>query len=304
MKTFGLKNCVISGCFTACLSLLLLLLLFLLAGNLIFKKIFNSGTEFGFDRIGKSKKETNFVPNSHLHPIDEEIVLRVALISDTENNWDALSDALDLIKSQDIKYVIHTGDITSFGVKSDLQRVKDMVLERGLELLPVPGDRDIYKSGKKSGDKANFQDVYGDAYYTKEVEGIHMLFIDNSNEYGGIDPEQWGFIEANIDMAYFVFLHNPIYFTDTLFGSKGMGQYSEYVNEQRKDLLVLVRNSDVVAVFAGDQHLFSEVSDAEDAGLNHYVVGSLSDERNLELPNFAILNIYKNNDYFVEKITL
>ncbi len=96
-----------------------------------------------------------------------------------------------------------------------------------------------------------------------------------------------------------------IYFNeDYLFGEKGMGQFNDDVELQRQALLSLVRSSNVKAVIAGNQHFFSEIVDPEDKSLNHYVIGSLNSERNVEFPNFSTLTVYEDGDYYIEKIVL
>jgi len=237
--------------------------------------------------------------NSNLMPKDKPISQIIAIISDSESDWEYLDLALFEAKSRGATDIVHLGDITKLGVLEDFVVAKDLFIKSGLSVYPVPGDRDLWKSKGLDG----FQRIFGKSYQLVDLSNISILLIDNSDEFEGLDPIQVGFVIDSLSDADFVFLHNPIYSESLLLGSKGMGEYSLEVEEQRKVLLNLIRKSNVRAVFAGDQHKFSEVVDAEREALSHYVVGAINSERNLERPNMSILTVYTDGDYYVEKIS-
>ena len=280
------KSCIVSGCSISCLSLLLviLLILFLLSKFDVFDN--------GF--LYKSTQK------SHLILKDKPIVATVGLISDSESDWDYLEIALTELKNRGVTDVFHLGDISHLGVSEDLLAAKGYFEKSGLKVHPIPGDRDLWKS---KGIEA-FSDVFGVPYGVVDVSGIKFLLINNSDEYEGIDDEQWKYISENMSSSKFVLLHNPIYFGDRSLWRKGMGEYSTFVDNQRKKLLDLVRSSNSVsAVFGGDQHLFSENRDKARDILFHYIVGATNSDRNLERPNMAILTVYEDGDYYVQKVS-
>lgn len=288
------KNCLISGCTVSCLSLFLL---FVSLYYLFLRFDFMSFLEDRIDSLGIA----NVTRSSHLEPRDKNILLKVGLIADSENDWVYMKLALNELESRGVTDAFHLGDITSLGVPSDLLIAKDYFEKSGIKVYPIPGDRDLWKS---RGIEA-FENTFGASYGAFDISGVKFLVIDNSDEYEGIDDTQYSFIKENIAGSKFVLLHNPVYFGVRSLWGKGMGEYSETVDEQRKSLLKIIRDSTSVnAVFAGDQHLFSENSDEDRKDLMYYIIGSISSERNIERPNFAILTVYDDGDYYVEKVSL
>lgn len=280
------KSCIVAGCSVSCLSLILLIVL-------------------AFFLISKFNVLDNwFLHNStqktHLSPKDKPVAIAVGLISDSESDWDYLETALNELKARGITDVFHLGDISHLGVLADLSMANDYFIKSGLKVHPIPGDRDLWKS---KGLEA-FSSVFVSPYELVEIKGIKFLLINNSDEYEGIDVAQWKYIQENLPSSKFVLLHNPIYFGTRSLWGKGMGEYSTSVDSQRKILLDLARSSNnVLAVFGGDQHLFSENLDDTRDTLFHYIVGSTSSDRNLERPNMAVLTVYEDGDYYVEKIS-
>lgn len=290
MKRISFLNCAVAFASASCLLLVALVL-----GAVILFQRFTSETSL-------SSQNNLSVQYSHLESRSKPVESVVALVSDSENDWEALTRVVGNLENKVIPNAFHLGDVTQLGVSVDLREAKSITDSSSTKFHFVPGDRDLWKSSGLT----NFNDVFGQSYQMVSIGSFNFLLIDNSNEYEGIDDEQWAFIESNIDQADFVILHNPIYFSDSLLGivRKGMGQYSTEVEGQRQKLLTLIRGSNVKAVFAGDQHLFSETADAEKPELNHYVVGALNTERNIEQPNYVLLTLYTDGDYHVEQVYL
>lgn len=280
MKTL-LTACCSIGCLTI-----------VLVGLLIYKLLFT----------GVLEKESN---NEILDVNSGEVVLKAALVSDIENDFNNLEKFVVEINNMDVDIVFVLGDITSLGVKEDLLKAKAVLnkVEEPIEVYYIPGDRDLWKS---SGIK-NFKEVFGNPYRVVEKNNIKFLLLDNSNEYEGIDSSEMQFIRDNISNVNYVMFHNPIYFNKSILGvmGKGMGQYSEDVDIQRQELLEIVRSSNAVkATFSGDQHSYSITVDDQKKTLSHIILGSLNTVRNLDRPNFAIVEFYEDHTFKVEKIYL
>jgi len=283
MRKLNFKNCILAVLSVGCLTVIALAI----AGILLFQKYYP---------VIKAPKENK---STHVISKEKPFKLRIGLIADTENDWDNTKKALDEIKSKNIEYVFHVGDLTQLGVSEDFQSIKKLFDNSGLKVYSVPGDRDLWKSSGVSG----YEKWFGASYQFVTIGEIAFLFIDNANEYEGIGPEEWNFIEQNVKSSNFVILHNPLHVSSFALGRKGMGEYSDEVDAQRIRLLGLIRPTNVKAVFAGDQHIFSENVDEESNDLFHYVVGSLNQERSLS-PTYVILTVYEDEDYFVENINL
>ena len=221
--------------------------------------------------------------------------LRIALVSDIESDLETLEVLIGQINNKEFDSIFVLGDITTLGTEEDMRNISDTLSLSKVPVHLVPGDRDLWKSKL-----VNFNKVFNDDYYLKEIEGSIFMFINNADEYDGISEEQFTFIRDNISKADYILLHNPIYFEGSLLSSffhKGMGQYSTEVDSQRKDLLQLVRQNNVKAVFAGDLHLFTEQVDSEDKDLRYYTIGALNNNRSIDAPSYAILEIYSNGEY-------
>lgn len=287
-KIFTIKNCLASALVLGCLTCILVLLL-IFSGA---RKLFHSFTD---------NKLTNDT-ETHIEPKNKSILLKILLISDTENDWENFQKAVNLAKNENLAFIVHLGDVTQLGTLEDLSHAKNILDSSEIPYYVTAGDRDLWKA---SNSLAIFSDTFGMSYQFWESNGINFIMIDNSNEYLGIDDIQWQFIEETLPKSQFVFLHNPIFFKeDYIFGQKGMGEFSAEVDNQRSRLLSLIRDFSVKAVFAGDQHLFSVTADKEKESLYHYVAGAVVKDRNLEVPNLSVLTIYDDMDYYVKQIIL
>lgn len=286
------------GCLNRCLALgCLFVVLLILGGYLFFTKKPLETILFVLPNVDKkAAEEPVYWGNTK-----GNLVARIALLSDSEGANNQVEKIVKLSNVENLDAVIHLGDLTPLGVKKDLASTKDTLDLLTIPYYVVPGDRDLYYSHGLDA----FNEYFGDSYYFKEIKGLGFLFIDNSNEYEGINKDEWVFIEENISRSDFVVLHNPLLTTDIPYGgNKRMGEYDSSVSEQRDRLLELVRNSNVKAIFAGDQHYYSETRDNVKKDLIQIVVGSVNEVRNLQTPRFVILELYDQGGFNPKVVTL
>jgi len=290
-----MKKFKVPGCLRSCFSLgcLGFGLLVILAIVLIWKKPLNT-TIFNI-------REQNQDKSAKLLP-DRPIVLKVVLLSDSEGVNDMVKRVLMYAKDENIDYVFHLGDLTHLGVPESFKELKELFDSfEGLNIYTVPGDRDLWKSKGIS----SYETYFGNSYRYETINGVNFLFIDNANEYEGISDKQWSFIEEHISTSDFILIHNVLIPTGVpLVGNKIMGEYDRNVSEQRTKLLSMIRESNVKAVFSGDQHYYSETTDKEKPSLKQYVLGTVNVDRSMQAPSFAVLTIYEDGSYSVEKIVL
>lgn len=296
MRIPNTKGCFVSLISASCLTVLLVLLLLAVLFQKSQQKINSLFQSDQSDEVSRIQSK------GHSQPLNKDVLLKVAVLSDTENDWKNIREALAEINREKVAFIVLLGDATEFGVLEDFQDVKAMLDQTGTQYYVIPGDRDLYAS---RGTIEGFKQVFGKNYDFQEVRGIRFLFIDNASEYDGIDSVQMKFISDHIAESDFVFLHNPIEFDDALLlGRKGMGEFSGEVEKQRVVLLQDIQKSNVKAVFAGDQHRFAEIADKTKEGLTHFIIGSLRSDRNLDVPQYAILTVYADGDYYVQKVIL
>ncbi len=292
MKFYGIKNCLTLFISLGCLLTILFIIFF-------FKGIWS----FSSDYIFKTEKTESMKMDSHPHSIEEKnktAQIKIALFSDIESDYENLQKGIDYLEANGIGHLVVLGDITHLGVSEDLNKVRDILDSSSLNYYVVPGDRDLWKSSGLD----DYQEVFGNSYSLVQLDGYNLLLLDNSNVYEGLSENQLQFIKDNVENADFVFFHIPIYSDSLILGWKIMGQYSSEVVLQKDMLLEEVRKANVKAIFSGNQHLFSETDDSEKGDLYHYVIGSLNEERSVQNPNFAILTLYTDGDYYVEQVVL
>ena len=276
------NNCFGFCCSTGCLFIALII-------SLLFYFFYD------FSKLDNSKASEQIVNDE-----STQTVLKILLASDTESDFENIDYfARNAVANETPDLTIFLGDLTSLGVIDDFSKIDQIFSPNTGNVLFVPGDRDLWKSNGVT----NFKKIFGENYSFKEVNGFGLLFIDNADEYKGIDAKQFAFIKQNIDNSDFIFLHNPVYFDSSLLGiiKKGMGRYSQDVEKQRIELLDIIEKSKVKAVFAGDQHLFNHYPDNDKNGLDFFIIGALAQSRNLDQPNYAVLTVSKDGSYKVEK---
>lgn len=249
--------------------------------------------------------KNDFVNSSKVDEIPaKDVDKRYLLSADVEGDLDSLSMVCKIsADGQESVFdgTIILGDLTFFGIKRDLVEFSDELQSCKKPLYVIPGDRDLYASKGLT----NYLEVFPKHFFYDETN--EFLFIDNADEYNGISDQQFSYITEHINKTKYVFLHNPIYYGDSLIDQlfkKGMGQYDPEVEEQRIKLLEIIRNANVKAVFAGDRHVFSQSVDNVKNSLSHYVIGSLNTERSISGATYAIFTIYKDGTYTVENIGL
>lgn len=231
---------------------------------------------------------------------------KVALMSDSENDWVALEKALIEAKKREVTAVFFLGDLTTFGDLKSLKSGKKLLDDSGLKYYVIPGDHDLAASagdGDSSG-LAYFKQIFGSNYHSIELNNITFLLLDNSANYTEIEGEMIDWFRANLKDADFVILSQPIYHP-TIARVMGEidGKRTESVFKQGQLLLEAIRNSSVLAILASDHHVYSRSMDPIRKNLLHYVTGALTRENNFGSPEFLIMTIYEDKEFSVERVT-
>ncbi|MEK7595855.1 MAG: metallophosphoesterase [Patescibacteria group bacterium] len=229
-----------------------------------------------------------------------EPLLTLCLLSDSHNDNAVLEKAFVMSKELKCEYVFFLGDFSSVGAISELEQAKRVMDAGGLPYYSLPGDHDLWKSG----DVGNYTLVFGDPNKKIILRGMTFLFLDNSNNETGVSKSNlvWFTDElASLDSGdvAFVLLSNPLYNKSQF---KLMGENSETVREQANMLLKLIRNSEIITVIAGDNHLSSRSADPEKPSIEHIVVGALTRSRNLQNPRFSQLTLFKSGNYKLKEV--
>lgn len=171
--------------------------------------------------------------------------LRFAVISDTHRWYDETNDAVDCInRLEDLDFVIHSGDLTEFGLPQEYKWTKDILDGLHVPYFPVIGNHDLVGNGGET-----FKKMYGAFDYSFVYKNIKFIFLNtNSLEFGFDAPVpdiSWlekQLIETDEHQKIFLTMHVP--------------PMSDAFNpELRNDLKNLIDNDkDIIGVLHGHDH--------------------------------------------------
>ncbi|MBI2620967.1 metallophosphoesterase family protein [candidate division WWE3 bacterium] len=232
---------------------------------------------------------------------EKKILFRAAIFADVHSDVENLKAALDKSADESVSAIFLLGDETDLGLVDDLQKIKNVMDESGIRYYAIPGDRDLWKTVGTQ----NFSDVFGDNYHTLTVNDTKFVVLDNSANYSVIPVELFDWFVGEVGDADFVLLSQPLYHpsNDRIMGVVD-GEEVPDVRKQARELLEMIRKTDVRAVIAGDHHASSVSTDPKKSGLTHYAVGAITRERNLQTPRFSILIMYEDETFVLTDIII
>lgn len=250
-------------------------------------------------------KEEKAIPTLPPAPSGSPI-LKFALVADSHNDNGNLEKALNKAQEKGAKFIIGLGDYTATGTIDELQKAKEVFDSAGLPYYLTAGDHDLWDSrDKKQVASQNYTQVFGSPYQSFVDSNIRFVIVYNSDNYEGVDSlqMQWleeilGEVENHRPKALFVFLHEPLSHPTS---DRVMGKTKEFITVQAVELAQILKKAKVSEVFAGDVHAYSKYEALE---LQMTTVGALTSERNLQLPRFALVDVFENGSYNVLDIEL
>lgn len=205
---------------------------------------------------------------------------KFAVFSDIHSDVKNLEKALEMVKNDGIEMVIVTGDLTTLGKKEELTAIKKILDQSGLEYYVIPGNHDLWFGRQIKKDV--FGEVFGKEPQDFQKGNRKYILINNSDENSGI--ENLSTIKQQVKdcpkIYCLVFLHEPLNHPSS---KHIMGENEASVASQAGLLVSMFKHSSIKEVFAGHLH-FSSTYELD--GLKTTIVGSLSSERNTQLPRF------------------
>ena len=211
--------------------------------------------------------------------------IKFILMGDTQRFY-AESD--DFVKSangqKNLDFVIHTGDISDFGLPKEFQWVNEIMSGLKVPYMTVIGNHDLLANGP-----AIYKKMFGPYNFTFTYSGVKFICFDsNSREYGfdGSVPDvEWISRElsdtASFDQAVLV-SHVPPFDVDADSAKEEM--YAQ----------LLANNGKVNLSLHGHQHKFT-IEDHYEDGIT-YVVATTVGKR-----GYALIKLY-NGTFSVEKV--
>lgn len=202
--------------------------------------------------------------------IKKEVELfKFAVMADIHNDTEMLTKALAMAGSNGNKWVIVAGDLTNNGNISELNKVKKVLDEGGVEYYAVPGNHDVIKN--------EYDDVFGKEYGVVTEDKLKLILIDNSRKEGLGEVQKEWIVETVADcfiLKCLAVMHKPL---DHTFTTHVMGEYSDTVTAEAGWLNQLLIENGVVSLYAGHLHYSSGYTLN---GMETILVGAVSSVRN------------------------
>lgn len=243
-------------------------------------------------------------------------LLKFALVADSHNENDLLAKALNQAKSENVSFVIGLGDWTNVGTVEELTDVKKVFDQAGLRYYLTAGDHDLWDSRNRgNGAFSNYRQVFGDPSHIIYKEAIQFVILDNSDIYLGISQNDWQELNSGLDNCKaftvnnskikdqnsklcFAFAHKTPFHPQS---AHIMGEDSQDVAIQAKQLMELLEKKNVDGFFSGDLHFFARFNSPAQA-VRMTTIGAVASERNFQGPKFAIVTVYSDYSWEVEDV--
>src|SRR3989344_450288 len=114
----------------------------------------------------------------------KEVILRVALVADSENENGLLEKALRQAQGMGVNFVIGLGDYSQVGTEKELSDAKAVFERVQIPYYLTAGDHDLWDS-RNRGEEAlfNFKKVFGNPSRVFEKNNVQFVILDNSDIY-------------------------------------------------------------------------------------------------------------------------
>lgn len=221
---------------------------------------------------------------------------KIALFADSHTNYDNLQKSIELAKSHSVDLIIHVGDLSDFGETKSYIKSKELLDQSEIKYVVIPGDRDMVENGTNF--SYYFEDVLCDVESLKDYA---ILCLVNPYNYTNLSQDYIDTIKSVINNYDLVVAAQPIYNPGS---NIYMGYYDDKVEEQSDILLSTLLSSGVSTFISGDTHFFKSFTHPQNQDLNFFTLGAITDDRNLETPNIAIVYIYDSGQVRVSQFKL
>lgn len=102
--------------------------------------------------------------------------IRFAVVSDSQRWYDELEDAVEEIAERDdIDFVIHAGDITDWGLRSEFEMQRDILNRLNVPYLCLLGNHDCLGTGKKI-----FEEIFGEFNFGFTAGNVQFVGLNTN----------------------------------------------------------------------------------------------------------------------------
>jgi len=221
-----------------------------------------------------------------LDNVEKEPIYKIAIFADSHINYSNLEASISIAKNFSVDAIFHLGDHSNVGSTIELKNTKDILDSSKIPYIVLPGDRD-------AGIDGDVPPPIGGVDFLNVFQKNICLFLHNPYNYTLLPDSyinDFNFLSKN---AKFIFASQPLQ-------SPGlnvfMGSNNINVNNQKDILLNNVRSlNNLDAIISGDAHFYSNDADKINPNLKHISIGAITDDINLQKPQFSLLYIYENS---------
>lgn len=237
--------------------------------------------------------------NSTEEPINQpepkgELVATFALIADSHIDHTRLKKAVEKAQLAGVSYIVHFGDLSDFGGLGNLQETKRVLDSSEIDYLVIPGDRDVVEGGE------NFENVFKEKICGAQLlQKYSILCFSNPYNYTLLPDFYTEEFYSNLQTANVIFSSQPIYNHKS---NIYMGFYDAKVKKQADQVFEEILQSNANYLVSADAHFFIKYQGPADSKLTLYTLGALTDKRNLQTPNFALMKIYQGGQVELEQV--
>lgn len=189
------------------------------------------------DEDNKNLTERNI---SKLQASAKKDSLRIVVIGDTQRHYEDAESFVEAINSRsDVDLVIHTGDITDFGLSQEFNWMGEKLNQLEVPYFTVIGNHDFVAQGEHV-----YNEMFGAYNYSFNHSGVKFIFLNtNSREFnfnGQIPDLDW--LETELENSdefelAIVVMHIPIFSQD--FDSGLESQFLEILSGSPTPVLTL-----------------------------------------------------------------
>ncbi len=133
------------------------------------------------------------------------------------------------------EFLVVLGDLSTGKGVEELRGVKDFLDACGIPYHVVPGDNDMPR-----GDRSAYREVFGSDYYSLDVQGSHLVFLNNAVQGTGCPPEVLSWLRDDLGGAegrlVIAFAHVPPGAPVDI-GDSGFLEEETASNREMRDLL-------------------------------------------------------------------
>jgi len=185
--------------------------------------------------------------------------IRIAVISDTHNNYDDLEDAITSInRMDDIRFVICCGDITNWGTTDEFRWYKERIEKSNIPVITMIGNHDYLSNGYLV-----FQRMFGDTSFSFTYAGYNFVFFDDVVWENNNQAPDFAWLQNSLSTTKknLLFAHIPVW-SDQLEGT-----FAQQMDS-------IISDNGVIGAIYGHDHSYEHLTRD---GTDQYMINDIDD---------------------------